>query len=176
MEATGSHRSRAAIHVPELAALWHQHLDIHSGPAGPIAVLQLAGDVDAFTLPLACAALVTALETQPTQLVVDLSDVRFCGIRGFLLLARRARTTAADGIGFVVTGIGPHLDRAANRIWSEQRVIRRPTIAAAMITICSAQLTAPMTAPGAAASAHGSPEPDVSRGSPGSTSASRTLT
>ena len=99
MEPTAPHRSRAAIHVPELAALWHQHLDIHSGPAEPIAVLQLAGDIDTFTLPLVCAALVTTLETQPTQLVVDLSEVRFCEIRGFILLAATARTTAANGIG-----------------------------------------------------------------------------
>jgi anti-anti-sigma factor len=90
-------RARAALHDPESAAMWHHHLDIETGPAGSIAVLHLAGDIDMLTLPLLRAALFTALDTRPGDLVVDLSEVRFCGVRGFVVLAAmRQRPRAAE--------------------------------------------------------------------------------
>jgi anti-anti-sigma regulatory factor len=92
----------------------------------------MAGDIDMLTLPLVCAALTTALNTRPADLVVDLSEVRFCGVRGFVLLAAMARTTATCGIGYAVAGIGPHLDRAATQAWSGQRLHRHPHTAAAV--------------------------------------------
>ncbi len=125
-------RARAALHDPESAALWHHQLDIETGPAGSIAVLHLAGDIDMLTLPLVCAALITALDARPADLVVDLSEVRFCGVRGFVLLAAMAPTTASCGIGYAVAGVGPHLDRAATQAWSGQRLHRHPTTAAAV--------------------------------------------
>ena len=57
--------ARAALHDPESAAMWHHQLDIETGPAGSIAVLHMAGDIDMLTLPLVCAALITALDTRP---------------------------------------------------------------------------------------------------------------
>jgi anti-sigma B factor antagonist len=125
-------RARAALHDPESAAMWHHQLNIETGPAGSIAVLHMAGDIDMLTLPLVCAALTTALDTRPADLVVDLSQVRFCGVRGFALLAAMARTTASCGIGYAMAGIGPHLDRAATQAWSGQRLHRHPTTAAAV--------------------------------------------
>jgi anti-anti-sigma factor len=95
-------------------------------------VLHMAGDIDMLTLPLVCAALTTALNTQPADLVVDLSQVRFCGVRGFVLLAAMARTTATRGIGYAVAGMGPHLDRAATQAWSGHRLHRHPNTAAAV--------------------------------------------
>jgi anti-anti-sigma factor len=127
-------RARAALHDPESAAMWHHHLDIETGPVGNIAVLHMAGDIDMLTLPLVCAALITALGTRPTDLVVDLSEVRFCGVRGFGLLAAMARTTATCGIGYAVAGVGPHLDRAATQAWFGQRLRRHPHTAAAVTT------------------------------------------
>jgi anti-anti-sigma factor len=125
-------RSQAALHDPESAALWHHHLDIETGPAGSIAVLHMAGDIDMLTLPLVCAALITALNTRPADLVVDLSEVHFCGVRGFGLLAAMARTTTTCGIGYAVAGMGPHLDRAATQAWSDQRLRRHANTAAAV--------------------------------------------
>jgi hypothetical protein len=86
-EPTPRARAQAALHDPESAATWHHQLDIETGPTGSIAVLHMAGDIDMLTLPLVCAALITALDTRPADLVVDLSQVRFCGVRGFGLLA-----------------------------------------------------------------------------------------
>jgi anti-sigma B factor antagonist len=129
-----------AIHDAETAALWQQHLDVEHGPTGSIALLRMAGDLDMLTLPLVCAALVTAVETCPADLVVDLSEVRFCGVRGFALLAATARVTATSGIGFAVAGMGAHLDRAATRIWSDSCLVRYPDIAAAVTAIHRKQL------------------------------------
>jgi anti-sigma B factor antagonist len=123
---------QSALHDPESAALWHYHLDIETGPAGRIAVLHMAGDIDMLTLPFVGAALITALDTRPADLVIDLSEVRFCGVRGFALLAAMARTTATCGIGYAVAGMGPHLDRAATQTWSDQRLPRHPSTAAAV--------------------------------------------
>jgi anti-sigma B factor antagonist len=125
-------RARAALLDPESAAMWRHHLDIETGPAGSIAVLHMAGDIDMLTLPLVRAALITALDTRPADLVVDLSEVRFCGVRGFGLLAAMAATTARCGIGYAVAGVGPHLDRAATQAWFGQRLRRHPTTAAAV--------------------------------------------
>jgi anti-sigma B factor antagonist len=125
-------QSQAALHDPESAAMWQQQLDIETGPAGTIAVLHLAGDIDMLTIPLLCAALITALDIRPADLVVDLSEIHFCGVRGFVLLAAMARTTATCGIGYAVAGMGPHLDRAATQAWSGQRLRRHPDSAAAI--------------------------------------------
>jgi anti-anti-sigma factor len=127
--------AQEALHDPESAALWEQHLDIETGPAGVIAVLHLAGDIDMLTLPLLCAALIAALDIRPADLVVDLSGVRFCGVRGFVLLAAMARTTACCGIGYAVAGLGAHLDRAATRAWTGQRLCRHPDTAAAITAV-----------------------------------------
>jgi anti-sigma B factor antagonist len=132
---TAPTRSRSALHDPESAALWRQQLHVEIGPAGRVAVLRVAGDIDMLTLPLMCAALVTALETRPAELVVDVSKVRFCGVRGFALLAATARTTATNEIGYAVTGVGPHLDRAAAQIWTDQPPARYPSIKAAFTAI-----------------------------------------
>jgi anti-anti-sigma regulatory factor len=87
---------------------------------------------DMLTLPLVRAALFTALDTRPGDLVVDLSEVRFCGVRGFVVLAAMAATTARCGIGYAVAGVGPHLDRAATQAWFGQRLCRHPNTAAAV--------------------------------------------
>ena len=70
-------------------------------------MLHMAGDIDMLTLPLVRAALITALDTRPADLVVDLSEVRFCGVRGSVVRAAMARTTARCGIGYAVAGVGP---------------------------------------------------------------------
>jgi anti-anti-sigma factor len=134
-------RSRtSAIHDPEIAALWRQHLRVEPGPTGRIALLRLAGDLDMLTLPLVCAALVTAVDTRPADLVVDLSEVRFCGVRGFALLAAAARMTADSAIGYAVVGVGAHLERSARRIWSDECLVRYPDIAAALAAVHREQL------------------------------------
>jgi anti-anti-sigma regulatory factor len=144
------------IDDPRVAAQWDDRLHVAPGPSGGIALLSLAGDIDALTLPLLCTALVTALERRPAHLVVDLPKIRYCGVRGFVLLAATARVSAANGIGYAVSGVGSHLDRAARRIWSDQQFIWYPTAAAAVAAICEQQL-APPPADRISSSASGTP-------------------
>lgn len=114
---------------------YHWRLDTQAGPAGTIAVLRLAGDIDMDTLPSVWAALITALIDQPADLVVDLSEIRFCGVRGFAVLAAIARVTATTGTGYAVSGLGRHLDHAAAQVWPDQHLVRHSTIAAAFAAI-----------------------------------------
>lgn len=130
----------STIDDPRVASQWDDRLDVEPGPAGCIALLSLAGDIDTLTLPLLCTALVTALERRPAHLVVDLPKIRFCGVRGFVLLAATAQVSAANGIGYAISGIGSHLDRAARRIWSDQQLICYPSVATAIVAICDQQL------------------------------------
>ena len=133
----------SSIDDPWVAAQWDDRLHVAPSPTGCIALLSLAGDIDALTLPLLCTALVTALERRPAHLVVDMPEIRYCGVRGFVLLAATARASAANGIGYAVSGVGSHLDRAARRIWSGQQLICYPTAAAAVAAICEQQLAPP---------------------------------
>jgi hypothetical protein len=64
-------------------------------------------------------ALITALEQQPMDLTVDMSEVGFCGVRGFALLAAIARVTRTGGIGYTVTGLGRHLERPTTLLWAD---------------------------------------------------------
>jgi anti-anti-sigma regulatory factor len=108
--------------------------------AGCTALLSLAGDIDGLTLPLLCTALVAALEIRPVHLVVDLPKIRFCGVRGFVLLAATGRVSAANGIDYALSGLGHHLDRTARQIWADQHLICYPSVEVAMAAICDHQL------------------------------------
>ena len=85
-------------------------LDIETSPLGTVAVLRLAGEIDMFTLPLIRDALSAARDHRPDHLVVDLSEITFCSIRGFVELAGDAFATTG---GYTLTGIGPHMERLA---------------------------------------------------------------
>jgi anti-sigma B factor antagonist len=110
-------------------------LSIETGPAGNIVVVRVAGDIDMLTLPLVWTALITALERRPADLVVDVSEVRFCGARGFALLAAIARVTAAGRIGYAVTGLCGHLERAACLLWSDHHRACHHSLATAVAAI-----------------------------------------
>lgn len=110
-------------------------LAIETGPAGNIVVVRLAGDIDSLTLPLVWTALITALDHRPADLVVDVTEVGFCGVRGFALLAALARVTATGGIGYTVTGLGCHHERPATLAWSGQALTRARSVDTAVAAI-----------------------------------------
>jgi anti-anti-sigma regulatory factor len=114
-------------------------LGIEAGPVGSIVVVCLAADIDMLTLPRVWAAVITALDHRPADLVVDLSEVGFCGVRGFALLAAIARVTAAGGIGYTVSGLGRHHERGANLSWTDEQIVRARNTTAAVTAIREAQ-------------------------------------
>lgn len=110
-------------------------LDREPGPAGPILVLRVAGEIDALTLPRLHTALTAALDERPADLVVDLAGVGFCSVRGFARLAIAAATTQTNAVGFAVSGLSPHLDRVATLLWPERHCVRYRSVAAALTAI-----------------------------------------
>jgi anti-sigma B factor antagonist len=103
----------------DCAARCGWELTIEPVPAGNSVVVRVAGDIDMLTLPHVWTALITALEQQPVDLTVDMSEVGFCGVRGFALLAAIARVTRTGGIGYTVTGLGRHLERPTTLLWAD---------------------------------------------------------
>ncbi len=110
-------------------------LDFEPGPAGRIAVVRVAGEIDLVSLPSVGSALDAALDQHPADLVVDMAGVGFCGVRGFALLATAAGTAASSGIGYSVSGMLPSLDRIATLLWPERRCVRYRSVVAAVTAI-----------------------------------------
>lgn len=107
-------------------------LQVEPGPAGDIAVVRVAGEIDILTIPAVEAALAEAMARTPADVVLDLSAVGFCCVRGFALLARFVQTTQENGVGCAVSGLSPHLDRVATILWSQQHCVRYRSTAAAV--------------------------------------------
>jgi anti-sigma B factor antagonist len=116
-------------------SVWSWELDTELGPAGPILVLRVAGEIDLLTVPVLQHALDAAVDQRPKDLVVDLAGVVFCCVRGFALLATAAATAHTNGIGFALSGVPPHVDRIATLLWPEQHRLRYRSAAAAVTAI-----------------------------------------
>lgn len=130
---TGSATPTIHCSAPSAVSCWN--LGIESGPVGNIVVVRVAGDIDMLTLPLVWGAVITALDNHPADLVVDISEVGFCGVRGFALLAAIARVAAAGGIGYTISGMGRHHERAARLLWPDQQLVHARSTSAAVTAI-----------------------------------------
>ncbi|PXX71376.1 anti-anti-sigma factor [Nocardia tenerifensis] len=78
-------------------------LAIRQDWTGSAAVLTVGGEVDAASAPQLQAALTTALDQEPTVLVVDLSAVRFFGSAGLSVLLFAAEKLAKDALRVVAS-------------------------------------------------------------------------
>jgi anti-anti-sigma factor len=114
-------------------------LDTEVGPAEPILILRVAGEIDLLTMSALERALDAALDAATDQrsgdLVVDLAGVGFCCVRGFALLFTAAATAQTNGTGYALSGLSPHLDRIATLLWPGQRCVRYRSTAAAVTAI-----------------------------------------
>lgn len=110
-------------------------IDTATGPAGPILVLRVAGEIDLLTRSLVRTALDAALDQTPHDLLVDVAGVGFCCVRGFELLADTAHAARAAGIGFALSGLSRHLDRVLGLLWPEDQFVRYRSVAAAVTAI-----------------------------------------
>ncbi len=120
------------------ATWWSCTKDSLRCSAGEIIVLRVAGEVDLCTLPNLQFALDGGLCTRPSQLVVDLTRMTFCSIRGFALLTHIGRIAAEQQTGYAVSGVPPHLDRVWGLGWGRGRPVRYGSIAAAVAAIRAA--------------------------------------
>lgn len=107
--------------------------------AGEIIVLRVMGEVDLCTIPILQAALDASLDQGPAYLVVDLARMTFCSVRGLELLTQTGRIAAERETGYAVTGVLPHIHRVWTLCWGNDRPVRYPSTAAAVLGIQAAE-------------------------------------
>ena len=103
-----------------------------NGPVGPILVLRLAGEIDLATVTMIMDAVTAAFDQHPHDLIVDMSEVDFCCVRGFAALAAAARMATTRHVGFAVSGLSVHLERIALLLWPERPCACHRSAAAAV--------------------------------------------
>ena len=84
-----------------------------------IVLLQVVGEIDPHGHAALRAALADGLHAARGHLVVDLSGVTFCSVRGFCLIADAASAAAAAGTDFTVSGLPARLKRIALLVWND---------------------------------------------------------
>lgn len=109
------------------------------GLDGEILVLQVAGDIDLSSQPALQTALTDCLDATPRHLVIDLSALNFCGVRGFTLLADIGSAAADGRTAYVVSGLPSGLDRIASMLWEDGKPTRHRTVASAVTAIRAGQ-------------------------------------
>lgn len=104
------------------------------GAVADVLVLRVVGEIDLLTLFVVERTLTAARHQAPAHLIVDLTDVTFCCVRGFTLLATAAHATTAHGATFAVSGLNSHFDRYVALLWRGQPITRHPRLAEAIAT------------------------------------------
>lgn len=120
------------------ATWWSCTKDSLRCSAGEIIVLRVTGEVDLFTLPDLQFALDGSLSTRPAHLVVDLTRITFCCIRGLDLLTRTGHIAAERQTGYAVSGVSPHLHRVWALGWDGDLPVRYRSIVVAVAAIRAA--------------------------------------
>lgn len=101
---------------------------------GGIVVLRVVGDVDLGSDAVLRHALDAALDHHPRHLVVDLSELRFCSVRGMGMLVAAAATAATHGTQYAVSGAPGQITRFWSMLWPlGQLPIQFPTTAAGVL-------------------------------------------
>lgn len=121
-------------------------------PQGELIILRVSGEVDLSTLPVLEGALADALRRQPRCLIVDLSELTFCSVRGLTVLSQVGLTAAGQGTEYTMCEVSRHL----NRVWmtmppGDYLPVRHPTVTIGVITA--------LVHKGGSAARHLSPEP-----------------
>jgi anti-sigma B factor antagonist len=111
-----------------------------SSPAGELIVVQVAGEVDLFTVPVLRDALADSLARGPCELVVDLAAMTFCDLRGLRLLVETTATAAGSGIGYAVAGVPAHTGKVWLLLWPPAELpMQFPTAAEAVLAAMAHQ-------------------------------------
>lgn len=109
---------------------------------GEILVVRVVGELDLATQPQARAALDDAVARTPRHLVVDLAGVTFCSVRGFALFAETGFAAADRGIAWAFSGLSGQHRRILATVGRDGPEMRYPSVAAAIMTIRAADVSA----------------------------------
>ncbi|MFJ5986238.1 STAS domain-containing protein [Lentzea sp. NPDC092896] len=97
----------------------------HDTPAGP--VLELAGDLDVATAPLALRAVEAMAPRAGQQVVVDLTGLRFCDSTGISTLIAVHNLAHAADAGVALAGVPRHLARTLALVGLDGFFVTHPT-------------------------------------------------
>ncbi|MFJ8962345.1 STAS domain-containing protein [Lentzea sp. NPDC102401] len=99
---------------------------IRDTQAGP--VLELAGDLDDATAPLALQAVKALTPRAGQQVVVDLTELRFCDSSGISTLIAAHNLAHAADAGIALAGVPRHLARALALVGLGGFFVTHPTV------------------------------------------------
>lgn len=88
-----------------------QVMTVHTEQHGPMTVVHLVGELDLATADAVRAPLRDAVDRHSPILVVDVTEVAFCGVAGLAALIECERQAHAVGTQVSVTGSRPELRR-----------------------------------------------------------------
>ncbi len=117
---------------------------------GGIVVLRVVGEIDLGSDAVLRGALNAALDQHPGHLVVDVSEMRFCSVRGMGMLVAAAATAATQGTQYAVSGAPGRVTRFWSTLWPVgQLPIQFPNAAAGVLAALAAlaDLAAPLDGP-----------------------------
>lgn len=104
-------------------------------PGAEIVVVRVSGELDRVTQTTLGEALAEAFARAPGHLVVDLTGLGFCCVRGFALLAEAQDAATAGHVGFGVSGLTAHQDHVATMLWPHPGPTRYLSVATALTAI-----------------------------------------
>jgi anti-anti-sigma factor len=115
-------------------------LTIRAYDAGGVRVVALSGEVDLTNHRVLRAALTRALAQATGPVVVDLTDLTFCDVRGVAAVLLAGAAAARRGTGFALCGMTPVLARVyqiafTGPPWTDRPAARYPTTTDALAAL-----------------------------------------
>lgn len=112
-----------------------------SSPAGEVIVVQVAGEVDLFTIAVLREALADSLARGPSDLIVGLAAMTFCDVGGLRLLIETGASAAGSGIGYAVAGAPAQASRVWSLLWPVTGLpIQFPSVASGVVAAMARQV------------------------------------
>jgi anti-sigma B factor antagonist len=105
-------------------------------------VLALSGEIDAASAERTRLRTLAAIDDRPAALVLDLTEVEFCGSNGIAIVLETAQRAEMRGIPFVVVADQHRVLRPLEVTGVAARLTIRPTVAAARAELRSARIPA----------------------------------
>lgn len=125
-----------------------------ASPAGEVIVVRVAGEVDLLTISYLRDALADSVARDPCDVIVDLSAMTFCDVRGMAALVEAGATAAGRGIAYGVAAAPALVNRVWPLLWPEGELPRRfPNAAVGVLSAMArqamdGQVWAPKRGPG----------------------------
>lgn len=115
---------------------------------GEAMIVRARGAADLVTEPVLQAALDRVLQEGPDSLVLDLSEVVFCDVRGLTTLLHGYTDATRRGVAFAMAGASPLLVRMWDALHPSDHKLHHATVADALRAVGHVRTAAEPPAPG----------------------------